>query len=156
MCLLPLVPLEEFCRNIGGISEGWWNIRRLANIKKEAYLGSLILWREYLYLGHKSLEKWCCGDRLMFNLGAPIGIPCYFIPKSTGLNFGENNMVLLCLCACFSWLFSDKHIDEAEWNWQNVTVFFTYYLHMMAWHSYAVSPWHANLPNDPPVNPKTY
>ncbi len=28
----------------------------------------------------------------MFNLGASMGIPCYFIPKSEGLNFGQNNM----------------------------------------------------------------
>ncbi len=28
----------------------------------------------------------------MFSLGARIGIPCFFVPKSVGLNFGQNNM----------------------------------------------------------------
>ncbi len=28
----------------------------------------------------------------MGNLGAVIEIPCYFIPKLVGLNFGQNNM----------------------------------------------------------------
>ncbi len=71
----------------------------LANIKKRLIKGSLILrqikWifsSEYLYMSPKRLKKWCCGDQLMFNLGAPIGIQCYFTPKSMGLKFGQNNM----------------------------------------------------------------
>ncbi len=40
----------------------------------------------------KGLKKWCCGDQLMFNWGAPIGIPCYFTLNSMGFKFGQNNM----------------------------------------------------------------
>ncbi len=53
---------------------------RLANTKKQAY---------FISRGPRSLKKRCCGDWLMFNLGAPIEIPCYFIPKSVGLHFGQ-------------------------------------------------------------------
>ena len=43
-------------------------------------------------MGPRQSKNGCCGDRPLSNLGAAIGIPCYFKPKSEGSNLSQNNM----------------------------------------------------------------
>ncbi len=69
--------------------------------------GKWIFSAEYLYFGPKGSKKLCCGDRLMFDLGAAIEIPCYFDQNSGAQISGWNNMG--SLWEHLNWTLVDLH-----------------------------------------------